>query len=389
MSNGALKQNGANGGSGAPVVSGVSAFNGRTGAVLSASGDYSVDQVTDAAPLDSPNFNGNVGIGTSVKYAPLDVVGDIFSSPHKSNNEHDPSERGVSKIGRKNGNTTDGFAVMVITTQASGVGNGSLIEFCTWANAISVTRPVMNIDRYGNVGIGLGAAVASTKLEVNGAIKCTSIDGATTTQPSTDNSTKIASTAFVVNKIAATVASTITPGIVQLNDSLVSTSASQALTANQGKILNDTKAPLDSPQLTGNPQAPTAPPGNKTTRIATTAFVDAQKNEAWTKVGELVNWTSLTQNIIPLSADLTSVPFKLVIVGFVTNFTNPRINDSKFFDLRDGIAGTRSCTFGAGNDESYYNAATLLLSSVTPTSITTQVTGGRGVSGYSLYFYVK
>jgi hypothetical protein len=62
---------------------------------------------------------------------------------------------------------------------------------------------------------------------------------------------------------------------VQLNDTLTSSSTVEALTANQGKILQDTKAPLNSPALVGIPTAPTAPTGTDTDQIATTAFVMA------------------------------------------------------------------------------------------------------------------
>jgi hypothetical protein len=154
------------------------------------------------APIDSPIFIGDIGIGTNIKYASLDTVGDIFSSPHKNNNLHDASERGVTKIGRKNGNTADGFAGMVLTTVNYGAGNGCNIEFYTWANAVAASRSVMQINVLGNVGMG---AIASTtdKLTVNGSIKCTSIEGTTTTQAASDNSTKLASTAYVNNRMDA------------------------------------------------------------------------------------------------------------------------------------------------------------------------------------------
>ncbi len=48
----------------------------------------------------------------------------------------------------------------------------------------------------------------------------------------------------------------------------------------------DLKAPLASPALTGNPTAPTQAPGNNTTRIATTAFVQ----DAITSVGSVSDW---------------------------------------------------------------------------------------------------
>jgi hypothetical protein len=51
-------------------------------------------------------------------------------------------------------------------------------------------------------------------------------------------------------------------------------SAKPVSTAQQTAL--DTKAPLASPALTGNPTAPTQAAGNNSTRIATTAYVDAR-----------------------------------------------------------------------------------------------------------------
>lgn len=70
-------------------------------------------------------------------------------------------------------------------------------------------------------------------------------------------------------------ATTTTPGVVQLENILTSNSSARALTAAMGKKLQDEKAPLASPALTGNPTAPTQATGNSSTRLATTAFVQA------------------------------------------------------------------------------------------------------------------
>ena len=45
------------------IGDGVPSFNGRTGAVMPASGDYTVGQVTGAAPLDSPVFENSASVG--------------------------------------------------------------------------------------------------------------------------------------------------------------------------------------------------------------------------------------------------------------------------------------------------------------------------------------
>lgn len=119
-------------------------------------------------------------------------------------------------------------------------------------------------------------------------------------------------------------ASTTQTGVVQLNDTLTSTSNAQALTAAQGKTLQDTKlnssaytaadvlakiitvdgagsnldadlldgqqgswyAPKDSPAFTGTPTTTTATTGDNSTRIASTAYVNAEiANAAPTKTG--------------------------------------------------------------------------------------------------------
>jgi hypothetical protein len=60
--------------SGAPA-SGVSSFNGRTGAISPAANDYSVGQINGAAPSANPVFTGKVGIGTSTPTRLLEVNG--------------------------------------------------------------------------------------------------------------------------------------------------------------------------------------------------------------------------------------------------------------------------------------------------------------------------
>ena len=51
----------------------------------------------------------------------------------------------------------------------------------------------------------------------------------------------------------------------------------------------DTKAPLDSPELTGAPTAPTATKGTNTTQIATTAFVQGEINSLVNGAPETLN----------------------------------------------------------------------------------------------------
>ena len=52
---------------------GVTSVFGRTGVVTATTGDYTVSQITGAAPLANPVFSGNVGIGTTNPVASLSV----------------------------------------------------------------------------------------------------------------------------------------------------------------------------------------------------------------------------------------------------------------------------------------------------------------------------
>ncbi len=61
--------------------------------------------------------------------------------------------------------------------------------------------------------------------------------------------------------------------LVQVIDNLTSTSALDSLSANQGRILNEKKADLDSPTFIGSPTVPHPSSGSNDNSIATTSFV--------------------------------------------------------------------------------------------------------------------
>jgi hypothetical protein len=102
--------------------------------------------------------------------------------------------------------------------------------------------------------------------------------------PSTsDNSTKLATTAFVVAQGYATVTYTTTAiaaavsglaSTAYVNSQISAAIAPLATTAYVNSAVAPL-APLASPPLTGTPTAPTAAPGTNTTQLATTAFVEA------------------------------------------------------------------------------------------------------------------
>ncbi|EHW9949703.1 tail fiber protein, partial [Escherichia coli] len=80
------------------------------------------------------------------------------------------------------------------------------------------------------------------------------------------------------SKYTAQDASTTQKGLVQLSSETNSDSETMAATpkaVKSVKDLADTKAPIESPSLTGTPTAPTAAQGTNSTQIANTAFVNA------------------------------------------------------------------------------------------------------------------
>ncbi|GCH37573.1 phage tail fiber protein [Escherichia coli] len=80
------------------------------------------------------------------------------------------------------------------------------------------------------------------------------------------------------SKYTAQDASTTQKGLVQLSSATNSNSETMAATPKAVKSIKDladTKAPIESPSLTGTPTAPTAAQGTNSTQIANTAFVKA------------------------------------------------------------------------------------------------------------------
>lgn len=114
-------------------------------------------------------------------------------------------------------------------------------------------------------------------------------------------------------------------GFTQLSSATDSDSESVAATPKAIKTLNDTKAPLKSPALTGTPTAPTAAQGTNNTQIATTAYVRAAiaalvdsspgaldtLNELAAALGDDPNFATTMNNALagkqPLDATLTSL----------------------------------------------------------------------------------
>lgn len=93
------------------------------------------------------------------------------------------------------------------------------------------------------------------------------------TQSPGNDTTRIATTAFVTAALNALIAAA--PGQLDTLDELAAALGDDANFATTITNALALKAPLASPALTGNPTATTQTAGNNSTRIATTAFVEA------------------------------------------------------------------------------------------------------------------
>jgi hypothetical protein len=94
----------------------------------------------------------------------------------------------------------------------------------------------------------------------------------TTTQSSADNSTKLATTAYVKSQAYATLASPTFTGVPLSTTAAVNTSTTQIATT--AFVIGQAYAKLASPTFTGVPLAPTAAANTNTTQIASTAYVN-------------------------------------------------------------------------------------------------------------------
>lgn len=145
-----------------------------------------------------------------------------------------------------------------VTAANSAISNLSTNVTNLWSNAATQAGSISAIQNAGYITI---ADVAPYAL-----INSPSLTGTplSTTPTTTDNSTRIATTAFVVakdNLARAYTDYTVSSGITSLSNSLTSTI--------------NTKAPIDSPAFTGTPTATTWSVSDTSTKLATTAFVKA------------------------------------------------------------------------------------------------------------------
>jgi hypothetical protein len=164
-------------------TSGVSSIFGRTGAVTAASGDYTVAQVTGAAPLASPTFtgsvtivNGSLGVGmSSVPNGQMSIAGSNTTGVGPAlwlyNTTGAYNVGAAAEIAFSTDGSTDNTpnaSIMVVQNGISGASADTVFD--NWNGGTNVET--MRIRSNGNVGIGTTAPAQI--LSVAGTIQSTS-----------------------------------------------------------------------------------------------------------------------------------------------------------------------------------------------------------------------
>jgi len=284
-------------------TTGVSSWNGRTGAVT-----LTLADVTSAggAPIASPAFTGTPTTATTP--APGDNTTKLATTAFVQ------AAIGGIASGVVSFNTRVG-AVTLTAADVTGVG-GALLASPTFTgtpsgptpaptdnsthlattayvtNAISVLpAPVTSF----NGRVGAVSFQASDISAVGGALLAGPIFTGVPTVPTAavgTSNTQIASTAFVAAAVAAA-----TGGVTSFN------TRTGAVTLNSTDVTNAGGALLAGPTFTGVPSAPTATAGTNSTQLATTAFVQAALAAA---PGGVSSFNARTGAITLLGSDVSA-----------------------------------------------------------------------------------
>ena len=228
------------------------------------------------APLNSPNFTG---IPTGPTANPGTNTGQLATTAFVE------AAVAVSTTGVATWNGRTGTVVLtsadisgaqgalLVSPAFTGVPSGPTAAPGTASTQLATCAFVENaIGAIGAAGVtswnsrtGAVTLTAADISAVNGALLAspifTGIPTVPTASPGT-SSTQAASTAFVMNAVSGS-----TAGVSSFNGRTGAVTLSGADVSAAGGAL------IASPTFTGNPQAPTAAPGNSSTSLATTAFV--------------------------------------------------------------------------------------------------------------------
>lgn len=136
-----------------------------------------------------------------------------------------------------------------------------------------------------------------------------------TTQAVDDNSTKIATTAYVTGQLSAA-----GDGTPAMDGTAARGASSHAARADHVHPTDTSRAPLASPTFTGTPAAPTATNGTNTTQLATTAFVQAAVAASTTGVSSFNGQTGAITLLLPPQGRLTLTSGVAITTADVTGW---------------------------------------------------------------------
>lgn len=247
----------------------VSAVFGRTGAVIATAGDYTGSLVTNVPA-------GGV-VATNVQAAVTEL--DTKKAPLAS-----PTFTGVPAVPTATLGTNTTQAASTAFVIANAGGSPPVTSVFTRTGAIVSANGDYTASQVTNVPAG-GITTATAQAALNeldtkkANLASPTFTGVpiSTTPSAADNTTKIATTAFVQGELTskANLASPTFTGVPAAPTAAPATNTTQIATTAFVVAGDALKADLASPTFTGDPKAPTAAPGDNDTSIATTAFVAA------------------------------------------------------------------------------------------------------------------
>ena len=251
------------------VVNGVVAsFNGRVGVVTLTAGD-----LTNAggALLDSPAF---IGTPTAPTAAPGTSTYQLATTQFVTSS---PQFAGVPTAPTANpGSNTGQLATTAFVTNAVAESTAGVSSFNGRTGAVTFTAGDLN---------SVGGALLNSPVFVG-------IPEAPTA-PGGTNNTQIATTAFVLQEVAAA-----TVGVASFNG------RTGNVTLLSSDIASAGGAPLASPQFTGAPEAPTPLTADNSTNLATTAFVHSVV--ATIPAGGVTSWNTRTGAVTLQGSDVSA-----------------------------------------------------------------------------------
>jgi hypothetical protein len=296
-------------------------------------------------------------------------------------------------------------------TAAQGSADGQLATTAFVANAVAdSTTGVASF----NGRTGIVALVGGDITAAGGALLASPVFTGTPsapTQPSTDNSTRLATTAFVAS-FAAPLASPPFTGVPTAPTAPPGTSTTQiattafvtqAITAGLAGVVttfngragpvnliaNDVSAAggalLAGPAFTGAPTAPTAAPGTTTTQLATCAYVQA----AVATGGGVLTFNGRAGAVTLTAADLSGVGGALLASPSFTGFplaptATPGTNTTQIATTAFVMAAVAAGTAGVSSFNTRTGAVSLIATDVTavlPPSATTPAMDGTASAG--------